>query len=270
MISAFARAGAVLREPEYVARARAAADFALANLRTAGRLHRAWAAGGARGDAFLEDYADLAAGLVELYDATFDTRWLTEALALHATIAERFWDAERGGFYATAHDAEETLARAKPDDDLPLPSGNAVAAETLLRLAELTGDDRLRRRAEDTVRALAPTVSRAPTRAPRLLGVIDFLLDRPREIVIVHPPEREDPRLVTAVRTRYLPNRVLVVAREKDRAAQEAVVPLLHEKEALGGRSTAYVCTRGVCELPTSDLGVLERQLAQVVPFPSD
>jgi hypothetical protein len=270
MIAAFARAGAVLGEQRYLDVARAAARRLLDTRSAAGRLPRSVSAGGPQGDGFLEDYADLAAGLLELYDATFEVAWLQAARDLHGVLATRFWDAEQGGFFATPNDAAPTLVRRKPTDDLPVPSGNAVAADTLLRLAGLTGDEALRGRAEDTVRALAPALERAPTRAPRLLGVVDFLLDRASEIAIVEPDVGGDPRLLTAVRARFLPNRVLVATRERELASRAAVMPWLAEKRALDGRTTAYVCTHGACELPTSDPAVLARQLAETAPLPSN
>ncbi len=269
-ISAFARAGAVLNVPAYVERARTAARFLLDGAERAGRLPRSWSRGRAEGDAFLDDYAFLAAGLVDLYTATFDPAWLRSALALHATMADRFWDAEHGGFFATAADAEPGLARLKPVDDLPVPSGNAVAAETLFRLAALTGDDALRARAEAVVRAAAPAITSAPTRTPRLLGAVDYLSDRPREVAIVHGGVHDDPRLLNTVHERFSPNDVLTVVHESDVASRARDVPLLADKRALDGRSTAYVCTRGVCQLPTSDPHVLDRQLAAVQPLPSE
>jgi hypothetical protein len=270
MISAFARAGAALNAPPFIERARTAAQFLLGTRRADGHLPRSVNAGAPQGDAFLEDYAFLAAGLLDLYDATSDPTWLRAAVDLHTTLATRFWDDAHGGYFATASDVAPTLARRKPDDDLPLPSGNAVAAESLLRLAVLTGDDVFRRRAEETLRALAPALERAPTRAPRLLGAVDFLLDRPREVAIVHPHPGDELRLLMTARARFLPNRVLAVVREDEVAAQAVLLPWLADKRALDGRSTAYVCTRGACELPTSDPAVLDRQLAEVVPLPSD
>jgi len=270
MISAFARTGAALVDGTYVERARKAARFALDQRGADGRVPRSHTRAGREGSGFADDYADLAAGMLDLYDATSEPEWLRAALELQQTLDEHFRDAEHGGFFAVERDAAPTLARFKPDDDLPLPSANAVAAENLLRLAELTGNDALRRRAEETVRSLAAVVEREPTRAPRILAVVDWLLDRPREIVIVDSPTQADGRLLGTVRDRFLPNRVLTVVRATDIASRRTLVPLLAGKEAQGGRSTAYVCTRGVCQLPTSDPAELERQLGEIVPLPDD
>ena len=273
-IAAFARAGAVLDEPAYVEAARRAATFILATMQPDGALRRSFAAGRAYQDAFLEDYAFLAAGLLDLYEATFELRWLEEALRLHEVLAARFWDVRDGGFFLTGEGAGDALVREKPDYDGALPSGNAVAAESLLRLAELSGDDRFRARAARTIRALGEGLARAPTGAPRLLAAYERLLDRPREIVIVRPPEGDGAgaaRLLTTVRRAFLPNHVLAVVSEgADLARQQARIPLLAEKRALRGAATAYVCERGVCDLPTSDPATLARQLATIHPLPAD
>jgi len=272
MIGAFARAGAVLYEPRYVEQARQAAGFVLEHMRPGGHLARSFADGTARQDAFLEDYAFLAAGLVDLYQATFELRWLRAAIGLHEQLARDFADDAAGGFFATAAGHEAPLAREKPSDDGVLPSGNAVAAQTLLRLAELTGDDRQRARAEGVLRALGPSAAGAPANAAGLLSALDLATDRTKEIVIVRPPEDDagGARMLAAVRAAYLPNHVLVVAREgRALAAQAELVPLVEDKRALGGRTTAYVCEARVCALPTSDPAVLATLLATVHPLPA-
>jgi len=258
-IAAFARAGAALGEPTYVERARTTARFVLDRMRHDGRLLRTDAGGAA----FLDDYAFVAAGLVDLYEATFDPAWLREALALHDVLARDFWDAEHGGFFQTSAGDEVALARRKPDDDGALPSGNAVAAQNLLRLAELTGDDRLRERADATLRAMQGA-------APALLAALDFRTDRAKEIVIVRPAGAPpDEPLLALVRKTYVPNRVLTVVTEgDDLERQRALIPLLAEKKALGGAPTAYVCEQKVCALPTSDPAMLAQQLAKVEPLP--
>jgi hypothetical protein len=265
MISAFARAGAVLGEPAYVERARAAARFVLEQMRGEGRLRRSQAGG----EAFLDDYAFVAAGLLDLYEATFELRWLREAIALHDVLARDFWDAERGGFYQTPAEHPVTLARQKPDDDGALPSGNAIAAQSLLRLAEFTTDDRYRERADATIRAFASRLEQSPTAAPALLAALEFRLDRAKEIVIVQGAKDGGRALLATVHRTYLPNRLLTVAAEgDDLTRQRALIPLVGEKRALGGAATAYVCEEKVCALPTSDPAVLAAQLARVQPLP--
>ena len=264
-ISAFARVGAALAEPRWVERARVAAAFVLDRLRVDGRLRRSLSGGAAHADAVLDDYAFLAAGLVDLYEATADPRWLREAVALHETLARDFGDAGHGGFFLTAADREAPLVRRKPDADGALPSGNAVAALTLLRLAELTGDDRWRVQADGVLRALGADAAGAPA----LLAALDFRLDRPKEVVLVRPPGDPGARLLAVVHGAYLPNRVLAVVTEgTDQTEHAATVPLVADKRALGGAPTAYVCEQRVCARPTSEPDELARQLARVTPLP--
>ncbi|HZP42342.1 MAG TPA: thioredoxin domain-containing protein, partial [Candidatus Binatia bacterium] len=267
-ISAFARAGAALGDRAYVARAEAAARFALDGLGAGGTLRRADTSpvGG-----FLDDHALLAAGLLDLWDATFDPRWLREALHLQRVLARDFWDDASGGFFTTAARAEAPLAREKRVVDDPLPAGNAVAVDNLLRLAELTGDDAHRRRADATLRALGRDLARSPTDAARLLAALERRLDRAKEIVIVAPagrPETAAP-LLAVVRRTWLPNAVLAVQTEGPALdAVRALVPLLEGKRALDGRATAYVCEERVCAHPTTEPDVLAAALAPAAPLP--
>ena len=273
MISAFARAGAALDEPRYLERARAAARFVLRRMETDGGLRRSWSDGAAHGDAFLDDYAFVVAGLLDLYEATFELRWLGAAVRLQNVLGERFWDTGGGGFFLTSAGHEATLARQKPDYDGALPSGNAIAAQNLLRLAEFTADDRRRERADATLRAFAARLEQRPTAVPALLAVLESRLDRAKEVVIVRPPGAADGAapLLRIVRRAYLPNRILTVATEgAELARQRRVIPLVADKRALGGAATAFVCERKVCALPTSDAAVLAGQLGRVHPLSGD
>ncbi len=272
-ISAFARAGATLAEPHYVDVAVEAARFVLASLRPDDRLLRVWAAGGAAQPAFLDDYAFLTAGLLDLYEATGDLAWITVARELQARLDLDFWDAEDGGYFESGAERDPALPRTKPHADGALPSGNAVAADNLVRLATLFDDEAMRRRAAACVRAFGRELAARPTGAARLLGVVEALLDRPREIVVIDPERGRSERaaLLAVVHHQYLPNRVLVVARD-DAAltAARSAFPIVGEKEAIDGRTTAYVCERGRCLAPTSDPGVLAQQLDGVTALPSE
>ncbi|MFN8544491.1 MAG: thioredoxin domain-containing protein [Candidatus Binatia bacterium] len=270
MISAFARAGSVLGNPGYIGRATAAARFALERMRADGRLRRSFAGGTAHEEAFLDDYAFVAAGLLDLYEATFELRWLREAIALQDVLVRDFSDADKGGFFLTGARREVTLSRQKPYYDGATPSGNAVAALNMLRLAEFTADDRWRGRAEATLRTFALILQRTPGAAPALLAALDFRLDRPKEIVIISPAGQTDGSrpLLNTVHAAYVPNHVLTVTTEgEEQARQRSLIPLVAEKLALHGTATAYVCEQKVCSLPTSDPAVLAAQLAKVHPL---
>jgi uncharacterized protein YyaL (SSP411 family) len=265
-LSAFARGALVLDQPRYLATARRAATLLLDRLRRDGRLLHSLIRGKAGGAAFLDDYAFLIAGLLDLFEADADPRWLGDALALQRQLDADFRDADAGGYFFTAAGHETIIRRDKPGDDGALPAGNSVAALNLLRLEEYTGDPGHRERALGVMRALGPAVARAPGASPRLLVALDWLLDRPKEIIVVGSADEAHP-LLDVVRRTFVPNRVLVAAGESGLARLRTLVPLLEGKTALGGRATAFVCEAGRCDLPTGDPAVLSRQLAKVEPL---
>jgi uncharacterized protein YyaL (SSP411 family) len=263
-ISAFARGGRVLREPRYVEAASRAADFLLREMVVDGSLARAWRRGRRGGEAVLDDYAFVIAGLLDLYEAGFEIRWLEAAIALQRRMNERFADAAHGGYYLTAADSDPLLFRDKPIYDGAVPSGNSVAVMNLLRLHELTADERHRTEALRALAALGPDVTASPLVAPRLLAALDFELDVVKEVALVRPSPAADlsPFLDALART-HLPSSVLVVATEGEDAERLAkLVPWVEGKPARDGRVTAYVCERRVCRLPTTDPAVFAAQLA--------
>ena len=270
MISALAHASLVLGDEAYAARAERAADFVLTYLRRDGRLLRSYADGRARQTAYLDDYVFLIAGLLDLYEATSDLRWLEEALALDRVLQTRYEDQVSGGFFRTSDDHESLLAREKPSYDGAEPSGNSVQLLNLVRMHEFTTDDGYRQRGERALRALEGILTTAPSAAAEALLAVDYYLDTPKEIVIVTPTSRRDAEpLLAQLRVTFLPNRILtVVVDGEDLAAQMKLIPLLEGKFARDGQATAYVCENRVCDLPTTDPDVFARQIATVRPLP--
>jgi uncharacterized protein YyaL (SSP411 family) len=268
MISAHAVAAQVLDDAAYARVASRAADFVLRNLREDGRLRRSFKDGRARHNAYLDDYAFVTAALLDLFEASGERRWIEEALALDRVLEEFHEDKVGGGFFTTSTDHEALLAREKPRYDGAEPSGNSVAVLNLLRLHELTTDDRYRRRAERALAAFHATLAESPRALSEMLLAVDFYLDTPKEIVIVVPRARADAAaLLAALGATFVPNRVLVVVPEGDALARLApVVPFVEGKVARGGTATAYVCERRICDLPTNDPAVFARQLGTVRP----
>ncbi|NRA09079.1 MAG: thioredoxin domain-containing protein [Myxococcales bacterium] len=266
-ISAFARAGFAFDSDAYVAAARRAADFVLREMRVDGRLRRVWLQGQASGPAFLSDYAFLIAGLLDLYQADPDPRWLREALALQAYL-DAHYAAPGGGYYRVAKEGESLLARERPARDGALPSGNSVAALSLLRMAAFTGQERYHEQALALLSALNEQLTRAPINVSELLLALDFALDTPKEILVVLGAEDDGDALLGVLRTAHVPNAVISVVREGDQLdAQVPLVPLLRYKKARDGKATAYVCENRVCRRPTSDPTLFASQLA---PAPRD
>jgi uncharacterized protein YyaL (SSP411 family) len=264
MISGLAVGGRVLAEPRYVEAAARAAAFALERMRPDGRLARSFKDGRARVTGFLDDYAFLAAGLLDLYEASFERRWLEAALALADETERRFAD-PAGGWFMSATDGERLIAREKPAYDGAEPSGTSVAILNALRLATFTSDDRWRAVAERAFASVAGPLGSNPLALTEALVALDFAADEPREIAIVTasgaPPAAAEPLLAVLRRT-FVPNRALAAAAEPDLPALARLAPFVADKVALDGRPTAYVCVRGRCELPVTDPEALAAQLA--------
>ena len=212
MIAAMARAGRVLDCDDSRAAATRAADFVLRELRTAdGKLLKRWRQGQAGLPAHLEDYAFLVWGLLELHQATRDPRWLREAVALNQRMIDDFSDDKSGGFFMTAEGGEKLIVRSKKLYGGAIPSGNAVAALNLLRLARLTGDTTLEERHEKLLRGFAGEIGRHPSAFPQLLQSIDFAAGPSHEIVITGQPGADDTTaMLRALDQRFLPNAVVV------------------------------------------------------------
>ena len=224
-----------------------------------GRLGRSWKDGRAVGQGVLEDSAHLAEGLLALYEATFDERWFTTARALMDRVLARFED-PAGGFFDTADDHERLVTRPKDLQDNATPSGNAMAALVLLRLAAWTGEGRYRTAAERAIRTVAPFAERYPTAFAQWLSAIDFALSDALEVAIIGDPRDAATRaLLEPVATGYRPNQVLAVAADPEVSA----IPLLHGRAVVGGAATAYVCRGFACRMPVTDADGLRAQLEE-------
>ena len=263
MISAFARAGFALNEQRYLEIARKAALFILENIRSQGRLQRIWLDGKTSGPAFLADYAFFIAALIDLYEASPNTRWLEEALNLQGILDAHYAD-PTGGYYRTSNDSEVLLARENPVRDGAVPSGNSVATLNLLRLAGLTSKPEYETRALQNLSSQGAVIQNKPTSVSELLLAVDFALATPKEILLVKAPDDDAEPLLDVLRRTFAPNRVISIVEDgEERKAHAKLIPLLRYKVAQKGKATVYVCQNQVCKLPTSDPKVLAEQLEQ-------
>ena len=259
MLRTFAEAAAALDRDDYREQANRNAEFVLANLRRDGRLLRTWKDGQAKLNGYLEDYACLADGLLSLYEATFDPRWLAEARSIADVMIEQFADDSAGGFYVTGKDHERLVSRPKDLFDNATPSGNSVAAEALLRLGLLSGQGLYREAAERVLRLLGVIAAQHPAAFGRLLCALDFYLGSPKEIAIVGQPDAADTASLTrTVFSRYAPNKVVAGCAPN---AAPPDIPLLADRPARNGKATAYVCQNDVCQAPATTPEELARQL---------
>ncbi|BBO71229.1 thioredoxin domain-containing protein [Desulfosarcina alkanivorans] len=261
MISAFARSGFALDDSDYLDRAGRAAEFILDRMVANGRLKRSFKDGLARGNGFLDDHAFVAAGLLDLFEATAELYWLTRAVELDRVLAEDFEDTENGGFFMTADDHEVLIVREKPALDGALPSGNAVALMNLLRLNALTLDPSYLKRAEQGFVAFSTVMAANPSAFGEMLLALDDFLHPPRQVIIVTPAGADARRFADGLRPVFLPGSPAMIVTESKAAQLSRRFPLFKEKRAAGGQTTAYVCQNGACQLPVSTGDALMQQL---------
>jgi uncharacterized protein len=253
-LAAFAEASHRLERPDYLEIALELAKFLLGPMTGEdGRLFRTYRDGTAKIDGYLEDYADVTHGLIELHWATGDLRWLEQARSLVAR-AERFRDADRGGYFVDDHGL---VVRSKEFDDHPTPSGNSMMAYVLLRLGRLYGDAELEKAAVEIFRVARPLVERAPTAAGHLLCALDLHFSAPREVAVVGASEE----LRRAALDGFQPNTVFAFSDGPTDA-----VPLLAGKPLVDGRPAAYVCERFACQAPETSPEALRAALDVTAP----
>ncbi len=250
MIAALAKAGAVFDRSEYVDAAKTAADFILGNILVNGSLKHVYMAGAARLEGGLDDYAFLIWGLIELYQACFEQRYLSAAIKLNTALTDHFRDGLNGGFMSTLKAGDVPIARTKTAYDNAVPSGNSVAMLNLLRLAGLTSDLTLKDLAQETGKAFSNLVSRIPSAYTFMICGLDYLTGPSYEVVIAGDPECQDTRdMIHAVQGRFLPH-MTVRLKKGDKDSEE---PLFKDKHSIEGKATAYVCTDSSCLEPTTD-----------------
>lgn len=252
-IGALARGGRAFDEPRYVNGALAAAEFIYTHMRRGRRLRRSYRNGKARFNAFLPDYSYLGLGLVDLYEATFDERWLEWANELAAVIIEYFRDPRTGSLYYTSHDHERLITRVRERRDGTVPSGVAMSILLFLRLARLTGDETLTERAEEVMRSLRVDVEKKPLSFPALLSAIEFHESRSMKIAVVGGATDGDSMLLRQlVNGRYLPNAV-IAGRANGASSESVSIPFLDGKSMVDGKTTVYICENLACDAPVTD-----------------
>ncbi|MCI0813169.1 MAG: thioredoxin domain-containing protein [Chloroflexi bacterium] len=275
MLRAFAEAGAILGRPEYVKVAEQNAKFLLDSMVKDGRVLRTYkattdetGATGALGEAklngYLEDYAFLIDGLLALHEASFGQRWLAEAIRLGHHMVDLFWDDATGLFYDTGRDHETLVVRPRDFSDNALPSGSSMASGVLLRLSVITGELGFREKAEAGLRSVRDVMTSYPTGSGHWLGDLDFLLSSPKEVVVVGPRwDEKTEALFREVYRHHMPNRVFLGVDPSASGESGTDIPLLRDRDTLGGQPTAYVCENYVCNLPVVDPKELAKQLAE-------
>jgi uncharacterized protein YyaL (SSP411 family) len=247
-LAALAEAARRLQRADWLSAAFELGEFLLGPLSgDGGRLWRSWRDGRTSVSGYVDDYAGAAFGLLELHVASGELRWLEEARRLALLGVELFGDADRGGFFLSSADAEALVARKKNFDDHPVPSGNSLLADVLLRLGRIFGDAELERYAAGVLRLVRPALGRAPSAFGHALCVLDLYLSPPRELAIIGPPDSE---VASAALAGFDPRTVVAVGPAEG-------IPLLEGKGYVDGLPAVYVCERFACRAPVTDAGAL-------------
>ncbi len=265
MISALSRASQALNEPRYLERAQATAKLLETHLYDAKtrKLWRSYRAGGPSVNGFLDDYANLIACLLDLYQAGFDVHWLTWAVSLQEKQDQLFGDDKDGGYFDVGSSDPSLLSRTREAYDGVEPSPNSTAAMNLLRLAQFTDRSEWRDKAQKTISAFAARLQSNPEAVTALASALDFQLAQTKQILIAGDPVSQDTReLLRLVNARFLPNKILLLADGGTGQQQLARwLPFVAGAHRIRNRATAYVCESYICKLPTSDPDVMARIL---------
>ncbi|MFX1565002.1 MAG: thioredoxin domain-containing protein, partial [Promethearchaeota archaeon] len=205
--------------------------------------------------AFLDDYAFMIWGLLELYETTFDPVYLEKANTLNKTLLANFWDTKSGGFFFTANEAETLLVRKKDAYDGAIPSGNSVAMLNLLRLGRITASSDLEAKAARIGRAFSGDVLGSPAGFTLMISAVDFAVGPAYELVLVGNPKAKDTQeMVKAVTERFIPNKVVLMLPEGEEERIKKLASFTKDYSSINGNATAFVCSNHQCQLPTTDI----------------
>jgi len=266
MISALSLGAQVLDMPRYGQAARDSAEFILRKMQSNGRLMRRYRDGEVAVPGYLTDYAYFCWGLLDLYEATFEERWLEEAQRLTFDMVELFWDNQAGGFFFSGKGNEELVTRTKEIYDGSIPSGNSVAALVLSKLWHITADRRLQEYLQRTFMSFAGSVNPQPNAHCQFLIAYDYSLGPRSEIVIAGDRDSEATRnLLKIARARFMPRNVILQHASNHSGKVERLVPFIAGQKPLNGKATAYVCQNYACNLPVTSPAELEALLSKAV-----
>lgn len=234
---------------KYLMMATRNAEFLLDALQPDGQLKRSWRQGKVTNEVFLEDYAALILGLIELYQTDFQDKWFAFAQELADKMIKLFND-PNGGFFDTSIENKELLLRPKDLQDSAIPSGNSLACEALLKLAAFTDSGKYRDLAEKSLRLIANKALRYPTSFARWLSAADFALRNVKQVAVVYEGMREQTRdLLQTIRSAYRPNTIVALS---SYPPSDDAPTLLLDRLPKDGKATVYVCERFVCKMPVN------------------
>ncbi len=263
MIAAFSRAAAVLNDRRYADTAERAVDFIVDNMTDDnGRLWHRYRDDEAGIAGHLDDYSFMVRGLIELYQATFEVKYLKQAIELNDKMIELFWDFRNGGFYLASKEAGDLIVRPKEIYDGATPSGNSIALLNLIHLSRFSGNADYENKANELLRTFSGQITSSPSAYAQMLIGLDYLLGDSLEIVIAGETDSNDTsRMLNTVRREYLPN-AIIIFRPTDQETPDIteIAEYTANQKAIGNKTTAYICRNFSCDKPTTDAGeIMER-----------
>lgn len=266
MIASLAKASRVLDQKKYAEAAKKSADFFISNMmdKDGNLLHR-YRDGDAGIQANIDDYAFFIWGLIDLYEATFDEKYLNLAIDLSNIMINKFWDEEGGGFYFTPDSGEQLIVRQKEIYDGAVPSGNSVAMLDLVRLARITANTKFEETASKIGVAFSNTVSRSPVAYTQMMSALDFGVGPSYEVVIVGDPNSvETKKMIKELFSEFVPNKVIIfIDSEEENPKIREIAQFTKTHIPLNNKPTAYVCRNFICNLPTNDPSKMVELLKQ-------
>ena len=257
MIAAFAKAGYIFNDPKYIQIAKKAVTFIFDQMMDSeGRLLHRYREGGADILAFVDDYAFLIWGLINLYESSFETQYLEKAIMLTEEQLKLFWDSSIGAFFFTAEDTESLLTRQKETYDGAIPSGNSVSMLNLLRLAQITGNDEYEKKADHLGRVFAENIRTSPVAHTLMMVAVDYAVGPTYSLVIAGDSGKKDTiSMINEIRKQFLPNKSLIFRpTEETNPEIDKYSNFIQFFDKYEEKATAFVCINKTCKAPTNDI----------------
>ena len=266
MISSMAYGGAVLQEEKYTKAATQVANFMQDSLYKKGRLMRYYREGQAVELAFLDDYAFTIMAFLDLYEATFQTKWLIDAKIFAEEMINLFADNEQGGFFFTGKDSKKLIARSKPSTDGVIPSGNSTAAFALLKLGKLTMNSHFTEQGGKVLKSFSQQLKRSPAYSSEMLTALNFWLGPTQEIVIVGNIDATDTQqMLKLIRNKFLPNTIVLLHQQEIAdSGIDKIIPFINNLTAIEDKATAYVCENFACKRPVNKISEFDKMLSNI------
>ncbi|ADI73986.1 protein of unknown function DUF255 [Methanohalobium evestigatum Z-7303] len=267
MIAALSKGAQVFNDKEYANSARKAADFIIKNMSdSSGQLMHRYRDGDSDIHGFIDDYAFLTWGLIELYETTFEVKYLEKALEFNNYLINHFWDDNNGGFYFTPDNAETPIVRKKEIYDGASPSGNSVALMNLMRLGRMTGNPELEKKASDSIKSFSKSLSRNPIASTHSMQALDFVQGPSSEVVITGDFQSEDTQnMINSLRTEFIPRKVVLFKPDKVQSPDIVnIAGFTRDMDSQEGKATAYICQNYSCSSPKTDADDMVRSLKNI------